>query len=85
MPVRFLEGWQQLELCMKEKGQEKQVPESHTCDVCGEKAVCIDSPDTLKDTNHWHCLKHHQDWCRCITHVKQVAEWQRSKDSTLVK
>jgi hypothetical protein len=36
------------------------------CDVCGEKAI-VNEPD-----GHHYCLKHHEDWCKCITHNKMV-------------
>jgi hypothetical protein len=64
---------------MKEKGKEAQVPQSHDCEVCGEKAVVIDSGSSVKDTPHWYCYYHHMMWTRCITHERMVTEWQKTR------
>jgi hypothetical protein len=35
------------------------------CEVCGEQSVC-------SDNGKHYCPKHHDMWCKCITHEKMV-------------
>lgn len=56
-----------------------KVEQKHKCEVCGEDAVCLDSPSTMKDTNHWYCYEHHMMWCKCLTHEKMVKEFELRK------
>lgn len=61
------------------KQEEKKVEEHHKCEICGENAVCLDSPSTMKDTNHWYCQIHHEMWYRCISHEKMLKEYSERK------
>lgn len=41
------------------------------CDICGEQSVVTESD------GHHYCLKHHEDWTKCISHEKMVKEHKK--------
>ena len=58
-------------MAKKKKEEIKEAPKveepPHVCEVCGEQSVI------REDDGHRYCLKHHEYWCKFLTHDKIMA------------
>jgi ribosomal protein L37AE/L43A len=65
----------------KEKGETKEIPQSHACGVCGEQAV-IRQGDGV-----FYCYKHHAQYCRgkSLETLKAEFEAERAMAAQAVK